>query len=278
MKIISFSSQGEQQLGIVEDDLVYPSGMRVELASLLRRDNGLADLYRMGRKKKPLPLGKVKILAPVTNPQKFICVALNYMDHCLENHIPPPKSPVIFAKYASAIIGHNDPIVHPRITKMLDYEVELAVIIGKKGKKISEAKAYDYVAGYTICNDVSARDVQMGDGQYTRGKTSDTFAPLGPWLVTHDEIGDPQDLHLRCLLNDKVLQDSNTRKMIFKIPYLLSFVSQAITLLPGDVLATGTPHGVGYCRKPRLFMKPGDVVQLEVEKIGKLVNRVVAER
>lgn len=219
----------------------------------------------------------VKRLAPVPQPRKVICIGLNYRDHCEENNQAIPKSPVIFAKFPTAVTGPGDPIVLPRISEQVDYEAELGVVIGRKGRHIARDRALDYVAGYTVMHDVSARDIQFGDGQWVRGKTFDTFLPMGPALVTPDEVGDPHALAIKCELNGRVLQDSNTRNLIFDVPYLIWFLSQVVTLLPGDCISTGTPAGVGAFRKPPIFMKAGDEVSIEIAKLGRLTNPVVAE-
>lgn len=220
----------------------------------------------------------VKILAPLQNPSKIIAIGLNYMDHCREQNIEPPKLPVIFTKFSTAIIGQGDTIRwDPALSSQVDYEVELAVVIGQTARHVSAADAFEYVAGYTVCNDVSARDLQFGDGQWVRGKSLDTFCPLGPWLVTKDEVPDPHNLRIRCTVNDRVLQDSTTAEMIFKIPTLIEFASRAFTLLPGDIITTGTPDGVGVFREPKIFLKDGDVVTVEVEGLGQLTNPCRAE-
>lgn len=219
-------------------------------------------------------LDEVSILAPLKNPGKVVCVGNNYMDHCREQNVDPPKKPMIFSKWASCIIGPNETIVLPEDSYQVDYEAELAVIIGRRGKNIPEHQALDYIFGYTIMNDVSARDVQFEDVQWVRGKSYDTFAPLGPAIVTADEIGDPHDLDIKLELNGRVLQDSNTSHLIFNIPYLISYLSKGFTFEPGDIIATGTPHGVGVFRNPQIFLKSGDVCKIEIENIGILQNSV----
>ncbi|MDT8860349.1 fumarylacetoacetate hydrolase family protein [Alkalihalobacillus sp. MEB130] len=216
----------------------------------------------------------VKVLAPISNPGKVICVGNNYMDHCREQNVEPPKSPMIFSKWASCIIGPDDVIELPEESEQVDYEAELVVIIGKKGKDISEEEAFDHIFGYTIMNDVSARDVQFADVQWVRGKSYDTFAPLGPVIVSKEEIEDPGNLTMKLDINGEVLQDSNTHHMIFDIPYIISYLSKGFTFEPGDVIATGTPHGVGVFRNPPVFLKKGDTCTIEVEKIGTLTNTV----
>jgi 2-keto-4-pentenoate hydratase/2-oxohepta-3-ene-1,7-dioic acid hydratase in catechol pathway len=218
---------------------------------------------------------QVRLLAPILNPSKIVASGLNYLDHCREQNIEPPARPTIFTKFPSSLIGPDAPITwSPALTQQVDYEAELGVVIGKSAKNVSAANALNYVFGYTILNDVSARDLQFGDQQWIRGKSQDTFCPLGPAIVSKDEVGDPQNLHVRCRLNGQVMQDSNTREMIAGVARLIEFITEGITLLPGDVIATGTPHGVGVFRKPPVFMKPGDVVEVEIERLGRLANPV----
>jgi acylpyruvate hydrolase len=215
-----------------------------------------------------------KILAPISEQKKFICVGLNYRDHCEEQHLEPPKTPVIFAKFSNAICGHKDVVKRPRVTTKLDFEGELGVVIGKRGKKIPAEQALDHVFGYTIVNDVSAREIQKNDGQWLRAKSMDNFAPTGPCIVTRDEINDPQSLALRTTVNGVIMQDSHTSRMIFSVAKLIEFISQGITLEPGDIISTGTPSGVGVWRNPPVFLAPGDVVRIEIEKIGALENTI----
>ncbi len=215
-------------------------------------------------------------LGLIFTPRNLICIGLNYKDHAAEGGVPLPEKPVVFAKLNGCIIGPNAPIVLPPETQQVDYEAELAVVIGRRCKSASEADALNYVAGYTCLNDVSARDFQFGDNQWVRSKSQDTFGPMGPYLVTGDEIHDPQSLPIRCLVNGHVLQNSNTDKMIFGVRYLISFLSRGITLEPGDVISTGTPHGVGFARKPPIFLKAGDEVVVEIDGVGRLSNPVRA--
>lgn len=220
----------------------------------------------------------VKIIAPILNPEKIICLGLNYKDHCKEQNKPLPKSPILFSKFLTAIIGPDDNIVKPKITEKLDFEGELAFIMGKGGRHIPVKNAIDYIAGYTIFNDITARDIQFSDRQWLRGKTFDTFAPMGPYLVTRDEIKDPHNLIIKVKVNGKVMQNSNTNNMIHRIPSLVSFISQVVTLSPGDVVATGTPAGVGVFRKPPIFLQAEDEVSVEIEKLGILRNKVFDEK
>jgi 2-keto-4-pentenoate hydratase/2-oxohepta-3-ene-1,7-dioic acid hydratase in catechol pathway len=216
----------------------------------------------------------IKLLAPISNPGKVVCVGNNYMDHCIEQNVVPPKQPMIFSKWASCIIGPNEDVILPEDSEQVDYEAELAVIIGKEGKNIPENQALDYIYGYTVMNDVSARDIQFEDVQWVRGKSYDTFAPIGPAIVTADEIEDPHNLDIRLTVNGETLQDSNTKHLIHKIPYIISYLSKGFTFQPGDVIATGTPHGVGVFRNPPIFLKKGDVCTIEIEKVGTLKNPI----
>jgi 2-keto-4-pentenoate hydratase/2-oxohepta-3-ene-1,7-dioic acid hydratase in catechol pathway len=213
--------------------------------------------------------------APVTHPQKVIGIGLNYRDHATETKLELPKRPLMFGMFANAIIGPAQPIVIPALSKQVDYEAELGVIIGRRGRHVSVGDALQYVAGYTIVNDVSARNLQFSDGQWLRGKSFDTFLPMGPCLVPPDALGDGDGLGIQLRLNGQVLQNSNTGNMVFKVPELVSFISEVMTLEPGDVIATGTPAGVGFARNPQVFMKSGDIVEIEIEGIGVLTNPVV---
>ncbi len=213
-------------------------------------------------------------LGPLFRPRNVLCIGLNYKDHAAEGGVPLPEKPVVFAKLTGCITGPDDAIVLPPDTKEVDYEAELAVVMGRRCRGVSTSDALDYVAGYTCLNDVSARDFQRGDGQWVRAKSQDTFGPMGPYLVTGEDIPDPQTLPIRCLVNGTTLQDSNTEKMIFGVRELIAFISRGITLEPGDVISTGTPHGVGFARKPPIFLKGGDEVVVEIEGIGRLSNPV----
>jgi 2-keto-4-pentenoate hydratase/2-oxohepta-3-ene-1,7-dioic acid hydratase in catechol pathway len=217
---------------------------------------------------------EIAFRAPLTHPQKVIGIGLNYKDHIEEIKKPAPKEPLLFAMYASAIIGPEDAIVIPQMSHQVDYEAELAVVMGRRARNVSVETAVDYIAGYTICNDVSARDLQFSDGQWLRAKSFDTFAPMGPYLVTRNELGDGSGVGIELRLNGKTMQKSNTRNLIFDVPNLVSYISRVMTLEVGDVIATGTPAGVGFVRNPPVFMKPGDVVEIEIEGIGLLRNRV----
>ena len=219
------------------------------------------------------PLDEIEFL-PAVYPQKILAIGRNYVDHAIEGGAEPPKAPLIFNKLSNSLSAHNAPIILPTISSQVDYEAELAVIIGRNAKRVDEAAALDYVFGYTLINDVSARDLQFGDGQWTRGKGLDTFAPLGPFITTRDEIADVQSLNIEGRLNGEVMQSSNTGKMIFPVAYLISYLSQGLTLEPGDVIATGTPEGVGIFRDPPVLLKAGDVFEVTIEKLGTLRNSV----
>jgi 2-keto-4-pentenoate hydratase/2-oxohepta-3-ene-1,7-dioic acid hydratase in catechol pathway len=221
------------------------------------------------------PLEQVRLRPPLPRPGKIVCVGLNYESHRAEQGIKSPARPVFFLKSSNTICGPGDPIVLPPNSTEVDYEAEFAVVIGKRGKGIPQEKVFEHIAGYTILNDVSARDLQIGDGQWFRGKSCDTFGPTGPWIVTADEIPDPHRLRISLTLNGRTMQDSNTGDLIFKIPFLISCLSQSLTWEAGDLLSTGTPGGVGYHRKPPVYLKPGDTVSVTVEGIGTLTNPVV---
>ncbi|HKC63668.1 MAG TPA: fumarylacetoacetate hydrolase family protein [Pyrinomonadaceae bacterium] len=213
---------------------------------------------------------------PAVYPEKILAIGRNYVDHAIEGGAEPPKAPLIFTKLPNSLSAHDAPVVLPTISTQVDYEAELAVVMGRRCRRVSEREALDYIFGYTLINDVSARDLQFGDGQWVRGKGLDTFAPLGPFITTRDEIEDVHSLNIEGRLNGEVMQSSNTGKMIFRVPYLISYISQGITFEPGDVIATGTPEGVGVFRKPPVLLKAGDVFEVMVEKLGTLRNPVVA--
>lgn len=224
-----------------------------------------------------LPLATVTLLAPIPRPPKFICIGLNYRDHAIESGLPIPEIPVVFSKFSNAVIGPGAPIVLPKNSTKPDYEAEMAFVIGKPGRHIPAEKWHEHVAAYTMVNDVSARDFQMATSQWLMGKTFDTFAPMGPYLVTADEIADPHVLDIGLTINGEVLQNSNTRELIFRIPELVAHLSSVFTLESGDIVSTGTPPGVGFARKPPRFLRPGDDVVVHVQGLGELRNPVVAE-
>jgi 2-keto-4-pentenoate hydratase/2-oxohepta-3-ene-1,7-dioic acid hydratase in catechol pathway len=221
------------------------------------------------------PLEQVRLRAPLLRPGKIVCVGLNYESHRAEQGIKAPARPVFSLKSSNTICGPGDPIVLSPNSTEVDYEAEFAAVVGKRGKGIPEERVFEHIAGYTILNDVSARDLQMGDGQWFRGKSCDTFGPTGPCIVTADEIPDPHFLRISLTLNGRTMQESNTHDLIFKIPFLVSYLSQSLTWEVGDLLSTGTPSGVGHYRKPPVYLKPGDTASVTVEGIGTLTNPVV---
>jgi len=223
------------------------------------------------------PLDQITLLAPIPRPLKFICVGLNYRDHAAESHSEIPSVPTIFGKFSNTVTAPGGPIVLPRNSTKPDYEAELAFVIGRGGRHIAAENWRRHVAGYTIVNDVSARDFQRATSQWLMGKTFDTFAPMGPWITTADEIADPHALNIRLTLNGELMQNSNTRELIFKIPELVAFLSSVVTLEPGDIVATGTPAGVGFARKPPRWLRPGDDVRITIDGLGELRNPVIAE-
>ena len=273
MKILNFELDGKPCMGVLKGDSVAP--IPLGLDDLLRR---ASERSQAGLETSPqsFPLPEVRVLAPIPRPGKIICVGRNYAEHARERGSEVPKAPIFFLKSNNTICGPGDAIVIPSATQQGDYEAELAVVIGKGGKNIPEDKAYEHVAGYTCMNDVSARDLQKADGQWFRGKSCDTFAPIGPWIVTADEIPDPHSLRISLTLNGQTMQDSNTGNMIFRIPFLISYLSRTMTLDVGDIISTGTPEGVGAHRTPPTFLKAGDTVSVTVENIGTLTNPIAA--
>jgi 2-keto-4-pentenoate hydratase/2-oxohepta-3-ene-1,7-dioic acid hydratase in catechol pathway len=237
----------------------------------------LAKAAAAASKSQPVPAASVQLLAPILDPQKIICVGLNYRDHAEESGAPIPKEPILFSKYATTLIGPEAAIVLPSVSQEVDYEAELVLVVGKTGRHIAEKDAMDYLAGYTVGHDVSARDWQLKkDGkQWMVGKTFDTFAPIGPHLVLRDEVPDPHTLGIRLRLNGETMQNSNTNQMIFSAAQVVAYLSQIMTLVPGDLIFTGTPPGVGFARKPQVFLKAGDVVEVEIDGLGLLRNPVV---
>jgi acylpyruvate hydrolase len=256
----------------LEEAVLSPDGLDLVREYLRKEVKGSGTLPRRTMTEQKVQIGSL------FRPRNLLCIGLNYKDHAAEGGVPIPEKPVVFAKLSSCVIGPGAPIVIPPETKEVDYEAELAVVIGRHCRAVSADKALDYVAGYTCLNDVSARDFQRGDGQWLRAKSQDTFGPMGPYLVTSEEIPDPQTLPIRCSVNGRVLQNSNTSMMIFGVRQLIAFISEGITLEAGDVISTGTPHGVGFAQKPPVFLKDGDEVIVEVEGIGKLSNPVKANQ
>lgn len=250
------------------------------LVELLREDDGLgraASAFHRALEQEAFLVGE--LLAPIPLPPKVICIGLNYRDHAIESGAAIPNEPVVFAKFSSCVVGPGAPIVLPAVAHEVDYEAELVAVVGRRGKNIPQRDALAYLAGYMNGNDVSARDWQVGrpGGQWLLGKTPDTFAPTGPWMVTADEIGDPHQLAIRLRLNGETMQESNTSEFIFQLDRIVAHVSQLITLEPGDIIFTGTPSGVGMARKPPVYLRAGDTVEVEIEGLGVLSNPVTAE-
>ncbi len=297
MRLVSYQSNGEWRSGIEVGDLVADTeqvavsagwsederaGLQVNRAVLalaperLRAlEHAIATGHRALREGGALQQRDgLRFGPPVPDPQKIICLGLNYRDHAEEAGLPEPSAPMFFAKWANSLIGPTDAIVPPTATEKVDYEAELAVVIGKRGRSIKTAQALEYVAGAMAFNDVSARDLQMANPLWTGGKAIDTFGPCGPSLVTIDEIPNLQDLTVRARVNGETVQDGTTASMIFPVAETIAFLSQIMTLEPGDIIATGTPAGVGNARDPQLFLHPGDTVEVEIERIGTLRNRI----
>lgn len=281
MRLVTFSAGDRARPGLVSGNRVIELGYP-DLVSFLedgeRAREAAAKIAAAPAAPAVHPLSAVRLHAPIPRPPKFILIGLNYRDHAIESGMAIPSTPTVFAKYSNAVIGPGEPILLPSVSKEVDYEAELAFVIGRRGKDVPAARWTDFVFGYTIVNDVSARDFQRATTQWTIGKTFDTFAPMGPELVSADEVPDPHALRIGCEVNGRVLQDSSTAQLIFRIPDLVAYLSQVVTLEPGDVVSTGTPPGVGFARKPPIFLQPGDEVVVKVEGLGELRNPVVAQR
>ncbi|CAN5816924.1 ureidoglycolate lyase [soil metagenome] len=287
MKLVTFQHNGQTHIGALRADNTIvdfsqaASSLPTTMKGFLAAGSDALTTAQKAVDNAPasaiLKSADVTLNAPVPDPGKIICVGLNYADHAKEAGLPLPEYPTVFSKYSNAVNDPGGPIVLPKISSEPDYECELGVVIGKRAKNVSQADALNYVAGYLPFHDVSARDYQMRTSQWTLGKTFDTFAPMGPALVTSDEVGDPHTLDIQLSIGGEVLQTSNTRHLIFKIDYLVSYLSSIMTLEPGDVIATGTPAGIGGARNPKRFLKPGETVRIEISKLGVLENPVVAE-
>jgi 2-keto-4-pentenoate hydratase/2-oxohepta-3-ene-1,7-dioic acid hydratase in catechol pathway len=286
VKLLTFAVEGKGRPGVVKGDRVIdlaaaglPTGQHGGLLQIARGGDAMLDRARKAMddaNAKSYALRDVKIQAPIRRPSKILAVGLNYIDHCKEANLPVPPEPVLFSKFTNSICGPYDDLSWPAsVSKEVDYEVELGVVIGKRGRDIPEGDALSYVMGYTVVNDVSARDQQFANAkQWDRGKSFDTFCPYGPYIVTRDEIPDPHVLQVRTVLNGKEMQNSNTRNLIFNVNKIIAYASQGTTLEPGDLIPTGTPFGVGFSRKPPIYLKDGDVCECEVEKIGSIRNSV----
>jgi len=268
VKIAQFFHGEATRLGLVEGDRLVPLAFQGTMIDFIRT-GGKAERLSSP----PLPLEEVRFAPAVSDPSKIIALGLNYLDHAKESKGTIPKVPLIFAKFPNSLIGHKENVTWTQeITRKVDFEAELAVVMGAKVYRCEEEAAMDHVFGYCCANDVSARDLQFGDGQWVRGKSLDTFCPLGPWIVSRDEVPDPHALGIKTTVNGTIMQDSNTEMMIFKIPRVIHFLSRHLTLMPGDVILTGTPHGVGTFREPSIYLKDGDEVVIDIEKVGRLVN------
>lgn len=301
MKLLTFSQDGGTSLGIVtpegvlhvakaaaalsapEAEQIPASVMEViqggsaavsKLHSLVEQSRTAANADSLYLKEKELTLQPC-----VTHPNKIICVGLNYRRHAEETGSPIPQFPILFNKFNNSLTGHGQDVSLPKVTSKVDYEAELVIVIGKKAKYVTKEDALDHVFGYCCVNDLSARDLQMRTQQWLLGKSCDGFSPLGPYLVTADEIANPNDLEIRCIVNGEVRQNSNTSDMIFKCDEIVSYISQHMTLVPGDIILTGTPEGVvlGYPEEKQVWLKDGDIVTIEIEQLGSLTNRMVAE-
>jgi 2-keto-4-pentenoate hydratase/2-oxohepta-3-ene-1,7-dioic acid hydratase in catechol pathway len=269
---------GNEYVDLLSADRNLPGSVRELLAA---GPDAIAAARRAVQRSdaKRFPAESARFHAPVPDPKKIVCLGLNYRDHALESGKAIPTEPVLFSKYATALIGHGESIVIPKVSQRVDYEAELVIVMGKKGRHIPVEKAMQFVAGYCVGHDVSARDWQFkGETkQWMSGKTFDTFAPVGPEFVSADELPDPHSLPIRLRLNGQTMQDSNTNQLIFGVPEILAYLSVIMTLEPGDLIFTGTPPGVGDARKPPVYMKPGDIAEVEIEGIGLLRNPCVAE-
>ncbi|WP_210526734.1 fumarylacetoacetate hydrolase family protein [Rubellimicrobium arenae] len=271
MKLLRHGDRGSEKPGLLHSDGTIRdlSGVVPDIAGSVLSDEGQARLRAVDPSTLPVVDPATRLGACVGGTGKFICIGLNYADHAAESNLPVPPEPVIFMKATSAICGPNDPIIIPRKSEKTDWEVELAVIIGTHAKYVSEADALNHVAGYAVANDVSERHFQQERaGQWTKGKSCDNFGQLGPWLVTRDEVPDPQDLAMYCRVNGQTMQDGSSRTMVYGVAHLISYLSQFMSLHPGDVISTGTPPGVGMGQKPPRYLRAGDVVELGIQGLG----------
>ncbi|MEN2488712.1 fumarylacetoacetate hydrolase family protein [Flavobacterium sp. B11] len=281
MKLIRFGEIGKEKPGVLIGEKRYDvSSIVTDFNESFFEESGLEKLQKALENNPTLPEvdASVRLGSPVARPSKIICIGLNYIDHCKETNAPIPTEPIIFFKSTTSLCGPDDDLIIPKNSEKTDWEVELAFIVGKKASYVEEAEALDYVAGYALLNDYSERAFQLErGGQWAKGKGSDTFAPLGPFLATKDEIADVDNLKMWLTVNGKKFQDSNTLNLVFKIPYLVHYLSQFMTLLPGDIISTGTPPGVGLGIKPDpIYIKAGDVVELGIEGLGTSKQKAVA--
>ena len=273
MKLIRFGEAGSEKPGVELDNgkRVDVSGLCTDFDEQFFNDNGIEDLRDYLVKNTDLPLisKEIRLGPPIHKPSKIVCIGLNYQKHAEETGADIPKEPIIFFKATSAIVGPNDDLVIPKGSNKTDWEVELGIVIGKKANYVSKEEAMEYVAGYVLHNDYSERAFQIErGGQWVKGKSCDTFAPIGPYLVTKDEIENPNNLNLWLKLNGKMMQNSNTSDMIFDVPTVVSYLSEFMSLLPGDIISTGTPFGVGLGLKPNVYIQPGDIIELGIDGLG----------
>ncbi|MEZ5364794.1 MAG: fumarylacetoacetate hydrolase family protein [Bryobacterales bacterium] len=280
MRLVTYSTGSGPRAGVVVDGKVadLASAGYADVVSVLRDGaKGKAAVAAVQPAADAPKLEDVKLHAPIPKPDKFICIGLNYRDHAIESGMAIPELPTVFTKYPNAVCGHGDDIIIPSVSKQVDYEAEFAFVIGTRCHKVKKEDWKSVVWGYTIVHDVSARDYQLATSQWTIGKTFDTFGPMGPTLVSADEVADPHNLRISLDLNGETLQDSTTKQLIFDIPYLIEYLSTVMTLEPGDIVSTGTPPGVGFARKPPIYLKPGDDCVVKIEGLGELRNRCVAD-
>jgi 2,4-diketo-3-deoxy-L-fuconate hydrolase len=281
MKLVRFGAPGEEKTGVVVDEKILDTSSfgegydeRFFASDGLKR---LTAFVAANQATLPVVPAGTRLGAPFARPSKIVCVGLNYVKHAQETNAPVPKEPILFMKSTTALTGPNDDVMIPKDAVKTDWEVELCVVIGKKASYVSEENAMEYVAGYCLHNDISEREFQLErGGTWDKGKGCDTFAPMGPWMATKDEITDPHKLRLWLKLNDKMLQDGNTDDLVFNIPQLVSYISRFMTLLPGDVISTGTPSGVGLGFNPPVYLKPGDVMELGIDGLGVAKQKVIA--
>lgn len=273
MRIAQYYDENKKvRLGVIKGNRLQPLDFQGDMIDFIRSESS----HELSAS--PLPLDAIQLAPAVIRPSKIIAIGLNYLDHIQESRGEAPKRPILFAKLPNSITGHGSPISwRSEITSKVDFEAELTVVMGKTVYRCPEEEAMDTIFGYTCGNDVSARDLQFGDSQWLRGKSLDTFCPIGPWIVTADEIPDPHSLRIASRLNGEIMQEGNTGSMIFKIPRLISFISRHFTLLPGDLILTGTPSGVGAFRNPPVYMEDGDEIMIEIEKIGGLINTCLVQ-
>jgi len=276
MKLVRFGQKGNIKPGLWKD------GNIVDLREIFPEIPDISETFfregwleKVAEVKNPGRKIEVRIASPIHRPSKIICLGKNYAEHAKEGGFENPETPLLFCKTPNALSGPYDPIILPRSSGQVDWEVELAVIISKEGKRIAKTDAFDYVAGFTVMNDVSGRQAQFSDSQWFRGKSFDSFAPAGPFIVTPDEIDDVNNLRLTAVVDGEIMQDGNTRDMIFDIRAIIENISEDITLIPGDIISTGTPAGVGIFRDPPVVLKPGNVVECRIEQIGAIINKVV---